>query len=250
MIAICYLIAAAIYLTAGVRGQLLWILSLMAVYWLIMKLAPVPGYGAGYLDAERNFAHYIDRIVLGAHNYAATKTWDPEGLLSTLPAIATALLGGLAGTWMRSDRAPLDKVAGLFVVGSAGLVLGLVWGEWFAINKNLWTSTFAVFSAGFAMLLFGMCYWLIDARGYRRWTAPLQVYGRNAITVFSMSSLLAAASVSFTIQDAAGSEVTWHDYVYRRFFAPFLTPGTYEVRVDLQGWSLPCQLPFTRANDA
>ena len=85
-IAICYLIASAIYLYTGVRGQILWIVGLFAAYWMMMTLVPVPGYGAGRLDVEGNFAHYIDRLVLGTHNYAHTKTWDPEGVVSTLPA--------------------------------------------------------------------------------------------------------------------------------------------------------------------
>src|ERR1022692_3291703 len=95
-IAICYLIASAIYLFTGVRGQILWIVGLFAAYWMMMTLIPVPGYGPGRLDVEGNFAHYIDRLVLGAHNYANTRTWDPEGVVSTLPAIATALFGVLA----------------------------------------------------------------------------------------------------------------------------------------------------------
>jgi predicted acyltransferase len=89
-IAICYLIVSAIYLTTGIRGQIVWIVSLLGGYWLIMMLAPTPGYGAGHLDVERNFAHYVDTVVLGRHNYLSTKTWDPEGIVSTIPAIATA----------------------------------------------------------------------------------------------------------------------------------------------------------------
>ena len=103
-IAICYAIAAAIYLTTSLRGQIIWIASLLTSYWLIMMLIPVPGYGAGHLDVERNLAHYVDWIVLGAHNYASTKTWDPEGIISTLPAIATALFGIMAGHILRLAR--------------------------------------------------------------------------------------------------------------------------------------------------
>src|ERR1700712_5328598 len=100
-IAICYLAAVAIYLTTKVRGQILWIIGLLASYWLLMAFVPVPGFGAGRLDIEGNFAHYIDRIVLGAHNYHSTKTWDPEGIVSTLPAIATALFGILCGQLLK-----------------------------------------------------------------------------------------------------------------------------------------------------
>ena len=100
-IAICYLIAAVIYLYSGVRGQIIWIVGLFAVYWLLMAFANVPGWGPGNLSEEGNFAHYIDSIVLGQHNYHNTKTWDPEGIVSTLPAIGTALLGVMAGHILR-----------------------------------------------------------------------------------------------------------------------------------------------------
>ena len=110
-IAICYLAASAIYLFTRVRGQIVWIVSLMAAYWLLMAFAPVPGYGAGRLDVEGNFAHYIDRIVLGSHNYRHTRTWDPEGIVSTLPAIATCLLGVLAGHIVRACSAAFASAA-------------------------------------------------------------------------------------------------------------------------------------------
>ena len=118
-LAICYLIATAIYLTTNIRGQIIWIVSLLAGYWLLMTLVPVPGYGAGHLDVERNFAHYIDRIVLGAHNYANTKTWDPEGIVSTLPAIATVLFGIMAGHILRMERTLAQRAAWLFGSGRA-----------------------------------------------------------------------------------------------------------------------------------
>ena len=109
-IAICYLIASAIFLFTGVRGQILWIVGLFAAYWMMMTLIPVPGYGPGRLDVEGNFAHYIDRLVLGTHNYAHTKTWDPEGVVSTLPAIATALFGVLAGQILRLRRTLAERI--------------------------------------------------------------------------------------------------------------------------------------------
>jgi hypothetical protein len=117
-IAICYFAAAAIFLTTKVRGQIVWIVSLMAVYWLLMAFAPVPGYGAGRLDVEGNFAHYIDRVVLGPHNYIWTKTWDPEGIVSTLPAIATCLLGIIAGHIVALRRSLGERCVRLFGLGA------------------------------------------------------------------------------------------------------------------------------------
>jgi predicted acyltransferase len=236
-IALCYLAAGLVCLVGRRRDEtdesrfrrVPWLSASVTVvlligYWVLMRFVSVPGYGAGHLDPEGNLSAYIDRSAFGvAHLWSESATWDPEGLLSTLPAIATTLIGVLAGVWLRSNRCANRRALGLIVCGAVGISIGRLLHPFFPINKNLWTSTFAVFSAGFAMLLFGICYWLIDARGYRRWTVPLQVYGRNAITVFSLSSLLAAASVSFTLHDA-GAEVTWHDYVYRRFFAPLAGP--------------------------
>jgi predicted acyltransferase len=199
--------------------------ALLVGYWALMRFVPVPGYGAGHLDPEGNLSGYIDRSVFGvAHLWSESATWDPEGLLSTLPAIATTLIGVLAGSWLRSNRSTARRALGLMIGGVAGIAVGRLLNPFFPINKNLWTSTFAVFSAGFAMLLFGICYWLIDVRGYRRWTVPLQVYGRNAIAVFALSSLLATASIFFTLHDATGAQVTWHDYVYGRFFAHLASP--------------------------
>src|SRR6185295_16477936 len=116
-IAICYFAASAIYLYSGVRGQILWIAGLFAAYWALMTLVPVPGYGSGRLDVEGNFAHYVDRLVLGRHNYAHTRTWDPEGIVSTLPAVATALLGVLAGQILRLRRTFEERLVWLFFAG-------------------------------------------------------------------------------------------------------------------------------------
>ena len=189
-IAICYLIAAAIYLTTRIRGQIVWIVSLLAGYWLLMMLVPVPGYGAGHLDVAGNLAHYVDRIVLGAHNYAETRTWDPEGIVSTLPAIATALLGVMAGHLLRLDRTLGKRAALLLVTGILLISAGLVCNTWLPINKKLWTSSFALFMAGLDFALFALFVWLIDGRGYQRFTKPLVILGMNAIAVYLASEVL------------------------------------------------------------
>jgi predicted acyltransferase len=120
-IAICYLAASSIYLYTGIRAQIIWIVGLFSAYWLMMAFIPVPGWGPGNLSVEGNFAHYIDSVVLGAHNYASTKTWDPEGIVSTLPAIGTALLGIMAGHILRlpiplAARRHRLLIAGVFLV--------------------------------------------------------------------------------------------------------------------------------------
>ena len=147
-IAICYCAGAAIFLTTRVRGQIIWIVGLLSGYWLLMAFAPVPGYGHGRLDVDGNFAHYVDRVVLGAHNYAHTKTWDPEGIISTLPAIATLLFGILAGRMLQMKRELSEKALWMLFTGSILIAAGLIVNIWLPINKKLWTASFALFMAG------------------------------------------------------------------------------------------------------
>lgn len=184
-IALAYFCAVVITLFTGLRGRWAAIAALLGGYWLLMKFYPVPGYGAGHLDVERNFAHYIDRIVLGVHNYANTKTWDPEGIVSTLPAIATALLGTVAGEHVRAAR--YAKVA---AQGAVLLALGLLCDQWLPINKPIWTSSFALFMAGLDGLLLAAAIWLIDLKGQRRLVEPFVTFGLNPITLYMASELL------------------------------------------------------------
>jgi len=211
-IAICYLIATAIYLTTNIRGQIIWILSLLGGYWLLMTLVPVPGYGAGRLDVEGNFAHYIDRIVLGAHNYAYTKTWDPEGIVSTLPAIATVLFGVMAGHILRIERTLTQRVAWLFAAGVLLLAVGQVCNIWLPINKKLWTSSFSLFMAGLDFVIFAAMVWLVDVRGYKRFTKPLVIMGMNAITVYMVSELLDQVLNAIHVT-SGGQSVTLHAWL-------------------------------------
>ncbi|MGO9242211.1 MAG: acyltransferase family protein [Bryobacteraceae bacterium] len=223
-IAICYLIASAIYLYAPrIRTQILWIVSLLAGYWLIMTLIPVPGYGAGRLDMQGNLAHYVDRIVLGAHNYAPTKTWDPEGIVSTLPAIATALFGVLAGHLLRPARGLDWKTTRLFFIGNALIGLGLICDIWLPINKQLWTSSFALFMAGLDFVLLAGFIYLIDDLGYKRIVQPFVVFGMNAIAIYMLSELLAIALMSIHWHAAAGT-ISLQSWLFDHCFAPLASP--------------------------
>lgn len=217
-IAICYLIATAIYLTCNVRGQVIWILSLLGGYWLLMTMVPVPGYGAGRLDVDGNFAHYIDRVVLGAHNYAYTKTWDPEGIVSTLPAIATVLLGVMAGHILRIERSLSQRAAWLFAAGVLLLAAGQVCNIWLPINKKLWTSSFSLFMAGLDFVIFAGMVWLVDVRGYKRFAKPLVIMGMNAITVYMVSELLDQVFNSIHVT-SGGQAATLHAWLGSLFGA-------------------------------
>lgn len=189
-IGLVYFVAAGVYLTCGrtSRGGITG--GLLLGYWAAMMLIPVPGYGAGDLSPDGNLAAWLDRLVMGGHLWQGT--WDPEGLLSTLPAIATSLLGIFAGEWLASNRSPAERARGLVVAGAALTVAGLAWGLVFPINKNLWTSSYVVFTAGAALLVLSPLYWLIDVRGFRGvWEKWMVVYGMNAIAVFVASGMLA-----------------------------------------------------------
>src|SRR5262249_29532389 len=179
------------------RSQVIIVTALLIGYWMIMTLIPVPGtgtIGAFTLDhPDQTLAAWSDRLILGtSHIWASSKTWDPEGPLSTLPAIATAMLGVFAGSWLMQKRRPLvERVAGLYGVGSLGMVLGSIWGIFFPINKNLWTSSYVIFTAGFACVVLATCLWVIDLRAVRWWTKPFFVYGVNPLVAFVGSGVMA-----------------------------------------------------------
>lgn len=222
-IAICYVIASAIYLNTTWRGQTVAIVSLLSVYWLMMKLIPVPHYGAGHLDVANNFAHYIDQIVLGRHNYASTKTWDPEGIVSTLPAIATTLFGVLAGAILRLNRALSERITWLLTFGNLLIVSGLFCDMWLPINKKLWTTSFCLFMAGLDFVLFAIFVWFIDGLGYRRIVKPFVIIGMNAILVYVLSELLAETLDAIHWQ-AGGQTIQLKEWIYTHAFAPFASP--------------------------
>ena len=214
-IAICYFIASLIFLYTSVRGQILWIFGLMAVYWMLMAWVPVPGYGAGRLDVEGNFAHYIDRLVLGHHNYRHTVTWDPEGIVSTLPAIATALLGVLAGQILRSGESLVERTLRLFVVGNLLLAAGAICDIWLPINKKLWTDSFALFMAGLDFVGLATFIYIMDLRGWTKAAGPAVILGMNAIAIYLASEFLAE------FLGAMG----WHDPIYTKVFVPLGPPA-------------------------
>lgn len=202
-IALCSLLAAPIVLACGWRGVTGWIVALCMVYALPMGWWPVPDaqgvVAAGALEPGRDFGAWLDRQLLAGHLWSQSKTWDPEGLWSTLPAVATVLFGALAGRWLATPRPAAERTVGLLLAGLALAGLGEVLGRlWMPVNKALWTPPFALMMAGFALLVFGAFYWLLDGapgeglRRRARWLAqPLVVYGMNALFIFAFSGVVA-----------------------------------------------------------
>jgi predicted acyltransferase len=221
-IAVCYLLASVVYLGTRLRGQTVAIGTLLFGYWAVMALVPVPGFGVGRLDVEGNLAAYVDRWLMLGHLWKPT--WDPEGVLSTFPAVATVLVGALVGRWLASSRTPNEKARGLFVFGGIGLAVGQLWHLWFPINKNLWTSSYVVFTAGFACVLLGACYWLIDLKRLRGWAVPFVVFGTNAIAAFTLSSFVAKCIGIYKVTRLDGTSISIKGYVYQKFFAPLAGP--------------------------
>ncbi|HEV2912993.1 MAG TPA: heparan-alpha-glucosaminide N-acetyltransferase domain-containing protein [Pyrinomonadaceae bacterium] len=221
-IAICYFFAAIIFLNTRWRTQALIAAALLLLYWAVMKLIPVPGFGAGNLEMEGNLAAYVDRRLLGPHTWKPL--YDPEGILSTIPAIATTLCGVLTGHLLRSERTPIERVAAMFIAGLVGIVLGWVWNFWFPINKALWTSSYVLFTAGMALQLLAFCYWLIDLKNYRRWATPFLIFGTNALALYFMVELTARIISIIEFPRADGSRVSLQGLIYENLFASWAQP--------------------------
>ena len=182
-IGVVYLLAGTIVLLAGTVAQAVTAVACIIVYWILMLVIPVPGYGVGILAPEGNAWQYVDRLLTaGWHNHG-------EGILSLIPSISTVLFGGLTGIWLRAERAPYEKAVWMFAAGAVGLVVGAILDIWFPINKLLWSSSYVMFTAGFALQMLAFCYLLVDIMHIRRWTWPFLVFGMNAIAVFFLSSL-------------------------------------------------------------
>ena len=221
-IALCYGFAALIYLKARVKTQVWITAALLLGYWAVMKLIAAPGYARGDLTMEGNLASWVDRTLLGGHTYKPL--YDPEGSLSTVPAIATAMLGVLAGQWLRQRRDAFERVAGLFVAGALCVIGGFVWNWCFPINKALWTSSYVLFTGGLALQLLALCYWAVDLRGYRRWAKPFAVFGVNALALYVLSGMLAdvfSVVPATKLDETEGNLKTW---IYERLFESWLSP--------------------------
>jgi predicted acyltransferase len=214
-IALCYFAAAILELWSDRRGQIIAIVTGLFGYWALLRFVPVPGLGVPgrdilFMDPNQNLAAWLDRKLFMGHLFDGTR--DPEGILSTIPAVATTLLGVLTGHWLRSQKSPATKARAMLLAGICGLVAGEVWNIWFPINKNLWTSSFAVFSGGFALVFLALLYWALEIERWRgAWTVPILVFGMNAIAGFVADSLVYGPGYTFTVKHAEGTALSWHD---------------------------------------
>jgi predicted acyltransferase len=249
-IAVCYLLAALLVIwsrgIAGWRLQALAAGALLVGYWLLMTRVPVPGGVAGDLSPAGNLAGYVDRLVLGPHVWTVSKFYDPEGLLSSLPAVATTLLGVLAGHWLRGAGTARRVTGGLVLGGLAATAVGWLWGQSFPINKSLWTSSYALFMAGLAALALAACYWLIEGRRWRRLAGPFVVLGITALPLFFLSSLMARLLLLIRV---GPEQVRLQAWLFDRLFASWLPPIdaslAYALAYVLLWWGLMWALSRT-----
>lgn len=225
-IAVVFFITAVIFIKTNPKTQLRLLIGILIAYWAMMTLIPVPGVGYANLEKETNLGAWLDRSLLTeAHLWRSAKTWDPEGILSTLPAIGTGLFGVLIGTWLkRKDREESVKISWMFSIGILAVILGLIWDLCFPINKALWTSSFVLYAGGLATIGLALCYWLIDVQGYKKGTKPFVVYGVNAITVFFLSGLIPRILTMIKVNMPDGSTVNSREWMYETFFSPYFSP--------------------------
>ncbi len=224
-IAVCYLVASLVFLHTNWKQQTIIAAICLLFYWAVMTLAPVPGGAAGDLSLEGNFAGYVDRLIIGQnHIWTASKFYDPEGILSTIPAIATCLAGVLTGTWLKTKRGDLEKVSAMFFFGVCLTAVGWIWNFWFPINKSLWTSSYVVYMAGLALCFLGFCYWLIDIKGYKKWTKPFVIFGSNALALYFLSSIFARILINIKWLDADGKATHVQKWIFDNLFAPLASP--------------------------
>ncbi len=224
-IALVYTVCSFIYLFTSWRTQIGIGVGLLLTYWGLMTLVPVPNVGYANLEPTTNLGAWLDNTLLGGHLWASSKVWDPEGLLSTMPAVVTGMIGMITGEWLRTNRTHFEKLTGMFVVGALLIFLGFAWDMSFPINKSLWTSSYVLYTGGLALQTLGVVYWLVDVMGWQAWSKPFLYYGMNALFIFVASGIFVKTLSWIKIgTDAAGKELSLQSFLYKSIFVPYLSP--------------------------
>ncbi|MBI1931360.1 MAG: DUF5009 domain-containing protein [Ignavibacteriales bacterium] len=222
-IAVVYLITSLLFLKTKLNTQIFLTVFFLVFYWFLMTFIPVPGIGPANYNVETNLAAWLDSKILMDHMWSVTMTWDPEGILSTIPAISTSLIGVLAGHWLKNTDKQKVTI-GLFVASSILMFLGYVWNGWFPMNKSIWTSSYVLYVGGLALNFLAICYWLIDVKKITWWIKPFQVYGMNAITVFFLSGVVGRLLYLIKVYDESGNKISISEYAFNNYFLSWLEP--------------------------
>ena len=246
-ISVCYLVTSLIFLHTTWKQQVAIAVALLLGYWLLMTTIPVPGCEiTSVSDKACNLAAYIDRMILTEnHIWRSGKVYDPEGILSTIPAIVTTISGVLTGTWLvRKDEfrmmndesmpegnssfiihySSLNKVSGMFFFGVILLALGMIWNSYFPLNKAMWTSSYVFATTGLALLVLGSCYWLIDIKGYKAWAKPFVIFGVNALALFVFTGIFARMIAAYRVTGEDGQLVSIQRWVMQHIYLPITQP--------------------------
>lgn len=181
-IGICYFFASLLVLHTNWRVQLYIILAILIGYWAAVKFIPVPGYGPGVFTPEGCLTTWVDQKIMPGT--LGLGIYDRQGVLSTFTALASTLIGVLAGHWLRTNRSENQKTLGFIVAGIILLTAGWIWGQFFFISRNVWTSSFVLYTSGWSFLAMALFYWIIDVKGFKKWTFFLVVIGMNAVTIW------------------------------------------------------------------
>ncbi len=224
-IAVCYVLASLLYLHAPRRVIPYVLLASLVVYQALLTWVPPPSGIAGNWDSkDGNLAAYIDRLFLDGHLWRSARTWDPEGILSTLPAVGTVLLGILGSRLLPRGPGARTRIIPMLALGFTLLLTGLFWDRCFPINKALWTSSYVAFTGGCAFLFLAAFWLLVEGLQWRRFGTVFSIYGVNAILVFVGSGLLGRALVRFSVEGEGGQAVSWKSVLYSRVQGLGLSP--------------------------
>jgi len=224
-IAVVYFICTVLYLKTSAQTRVWIFAGVLIGYYVLMTFIPVPGVGYANLNPETNLGAWIDRLVFGTqHLWLESHTWDPEGLLGTIPAIGTGLFGVRVGSWLKSKSYDEPtKITWMFIYGTGAVVLSLICDLFFPINKALWTSSFVLYTGGLGTITLAMLYWLIDVRGYKKYTAFFVSFGSNAITAYILADIIPALLTKIKVHHN-GQSIDIFSFVYRTLFVANFTP--------------------------
>lgn len=249
-IALVYCACALLCLHTTMRTQAVLAAILLAGYWAALTYIPVPGFGVASYVPQESLAAWIDQLVLGGHLYKYSPFIDPEGILSTLPATASALTGMIASQFLLSKRSAVRKLTTLSLMGIACILLGLLWNKSFPIEKRLWTSSYVLFTSGIALCCLSFFYVVLDVLKIRKWSPLIVAYGTNALPVYIALEAIPALLYLIQVKNSTGETMRLQDWIFTHWFnswasSPELASLLYSV-VLLLVFSIPVWILYKK----